>query len=72
LVKVRGALAQQIVMPGTSLSRTYSRSCVLSLGASPAFRTEFVTFVMARHNYPFELATDDDQKLIAAGATTAA
>jgi hypothetical protein len=34
--------------------------------------TEFATFVLARHNYPFELATDDDQKLIAAGPTPAA
>jgi len=34
--------------------------------------TEFATFVLARHNYPFELATDDDQKLIAAGPITAA
>lgn len=31
--------------------------------------TEFATFVLARHNYPFELATDDDQKLIAAATT---
>ena len=31
---------------------------------------EFATFVMARHNYPFELATGDDQKLIAAGGNT--
>jgi hypothetical protein len=30
---------------------------------------EFATFVLARHNYPFELATDDDRKLIAAGPT---
>ena len=30
---------------------------------------EFATFVLARYNYPFELATDDDKKLIA--ATTA-
>jgi hypothetical protein len=29
--------------------------------------TEFATFVLARYNYPFELATDDDRKLIAAG-----
>jgi hypothetical protein len=27
---------------------------------------EFATFVLARYNYPFELATDDDKKLIAA------
>jgi hypothetical protein len=26
---------------------------------------EFATFVLARYNYPFELATDDDKKLIA-------
>ncbi len=32
---------------------------------------EFATFVMARHNYPFELATADDQKRIAAGDTRA-
>jgi len=34
--------------------------------------TEFATFVMARHNYPFELATHSDQKLIAAGPSTGA
>lgn len=28
---------------------------------------EFATFVLDRHNYPFELATDEDRKLIAAG-----
>jgi hypothetical protein len=28
---------------------------------------EFATFVLARYNYPFELATDEDRKLIAAG-----
>jgi hypothetical protein len=28
--------------------------------------TEFATFVLARYNYPFELATEDDRKLIAA------
>jgi hypothetical protein len=33
--------------------------------------TEFATFVLARHNYPFELATNDDRKLIAASPTTA-
>ena len=33
---------------------------------------EFATFIMARHNYPFELATDDDKKLIAAGPTAPA
>ena len=26
--------------------------------------TEFATFVLARHNYPLELATDEDRKLI--------
>ena len=34
--------------------------------------TEFATFVLARHNYPFELATDEDRKLIAGGTTTTA
>jgi hypothetical protein len=34
--------------------------------------TEFATFVLARHNYPFELATDEDRKLIASGTTTTA
>ncbi|MGA7235611.1 MAG: hypothetical protein WBY44_08020 [Bryobacteraceae bacterium] len=31
--------------------------------------TEFATFVLARYNYPFELATDNDRKLIAAATT---
>ena len=31
---------------------------------------EFLTFVLARHNYPFELATAEDHKLIAAGPMT--
>jgi len=34
--------------------------------------SEFATFVMARHNYPFELATDDDRKRIAEGPTASA
>lgn len=33
---------------------------------------EIFTFVLARHNYPFELADEDEKKLIAAGPTTAA
>jgi hypothetical protein len=33
--------------------------------------TEFLTFVLARHNYPFELATADDRRLIDAGPATA-
>jgi hypothetical protein len=28
---------------------------------------EFATFVLARHNYPFEAATEEDRALIAAG-----
>ena len=34
--------------------------------------TEFATFVLARHNYPFELATDEDRKLIAGGTSATA
>jgi hypothetical protein len=33
---------------------------------------EIFTFVLARHNYPFELANDDEKKLIAAGPTMGA
>ena len=38
---------------------------VMHIGEFPSGR-EFATFVLARHNYPFELANDEDQKLIAA------
>jgi hypothetical protein len=41
---------------------------VMHIGDFPNGR-EFATFVLARHNYPFELATDDDRKLIAAAKT---
>lgn len=41
---------------------------VMHIGEFPK-GTEFATFVLARHNYPFELATEDDRKLIAAGPT---
>jgi len=43
---------------------------VMHIGDFPNGK-EFATFVLARHNYPFELATDDDRKLIAAGPLTA-
>lgn len=33
--------------------------------------TEFATFVLARYNYPFELATADDRKLITASLSPA-
>ena len=36
---------------------------VMHIGQFPN-GTEFATFVMARYNYPFELATDEDRKLI--------
>lgn len=39
---------------------------VMHIGDFPDGR-EFATFVLARHNYPFELATDEDRKLIVAG-----
>lgn len=39
---------------------------VMHIGDFPGGK-EFATFVMARHNYPFELATEEDRKLIAAG-----
>ena len=39
---------------------------VMHIGEFPDGR-EFATFVLARHNYPFELATDEDRKLIASG-----
>jgi hypothetical protein len=42
---------------------------VMHIGEFPK-GTEFATFVMARHNYPFELATDEDRKLMA-GRTSA-
>jgi hypothetical protein len=38
---------------------------VMHIGEFPGGR-EFATFVLARHNYPFELANDEDRKLIAA------
>jgi hypothetical protein len=37
---------------------------VMHIGEFPDGK-EFATFVLARHNYPFELATDEDRKLIA-------
>lgn len=43
---------------------------VMHLGDFPN-GVEFATFVLARYNYPFELATEDDRKLIAAGSNTA-
>jgi hypothetical protein len=43
---------------------------VMHIGDFPDGR-EFATFVLARHNYPFELATDEDRKLIAAGSPKA-
>ncbi len=43
---------------------------VMHIGEFPDGK-EFATFVMARHNYPFELATDEDRKLIAAGSPQA-
>ena len=43
---------------------------VMHIGAFPN-GTEFATFVLARYNYPFELTTPDDQKLIAAGPAPA-
>jgi hypothetical protein len=39
---------------------------IMHLGDFPS-GFEFATFVMARHNYPFSLATEEDRKLIAAG-----
>jgi hypothetical protein len=40
---------------------------VMHIGEFPN-GVEFATFVMARHNYPFEMATDEDRKLIAAAS----
>ena len=41
---------------------------VMHVGDFPK-STEFATFVLARSNYPFELAMDDDQRLTAAATT---
>ena len=43
---------------------------VMHIGEFPN-SLEFATFVMARHNYPFGLATTDDRKRIAAANTAA-
>ena len=40
---------------------------VMHIGEFPN-GTEFATFVLARYNYPFELATDEDRKLIGSTA----
>ena len=42
---------------------------VMHIGSFPN-GLEFATFVLARHNYPFELATEEDQKLIGRTART--